>query len=97
MNEPPLHHNAPPGLRAWLDGEQAAAIRSVKEVTVDGVPCVVKRRRPGVRRGISYVLRYLRAFFLALLCRILLGEFPRPSVLLRNGLDYEAERLRRLL
>ena len=46
--------------------------------------------------GLSYGLRYLRALGLAIGCKVFLGEFPRPSVLLRNGLAYEAERLRRL-
>lgn len=92
----PLHHNAPPGLQAWLQGPEAAQVKSVKEVTVEGVRCVVKRRNPSVGRAFSYAMRYLRAFLLAVGCKITLGEFPRPSVLLRNGLDYEAERLRRL-
>ncbi len=96
MTQRPLHHNAPPGLREWLQGPEAAQVKSVKEVTIDGVRCVVKRRRPGVGRGVSYVLRYLRALLLAIACKITLGEFPRPGVLLRNGLDYEAARLRRL-
>lgn len=97
LTQSPLHQNAPPGLRAWLESAEAARVKSVKEVTIDGVRCVVKRRRPSVMRGLSYVLRYLRAFLLGLGCKILLGEFPRPGVLLRNGLEYEAQRLRRLL
>jgi tRNA A-37 threonylcarbamoyl transferase component Bud32 len=68
----------------------------VLEVEIDGVPCVIKRRRPSVGGGISYVLRYLRALLLGVACKIFLGEFPPPGVLLRNGLTYEAERLRRL-
>jgi len=91
------HSHAPAGLRAWLRGAEAAAVDTVAEVVVDGVPCVVKRRRPGVGRGLSYVLRYLRAAALAAGCRLFLGEFPRPGVLLRNGLDHEAGRLRHLL
>lgn len=63
---------------------------------MDGVRCVIKYRRPSVRGGISYALRYVRAFLLGLGCKVVLGEFPRPGILLRNGLDYEAERLRRL-
>ncbi len=61
MTQTPLHHNAPPGLRAWLDSPEAEAVTSVKEVVVDGERCVIKRRKPGLSRGISYVLRYLRA------------------------------------
>jgi len=97
LTQTPLHQNAPAGLRAWLESADAARVKSVKEVTIDGVPCVVKRRRPSVMRGVSYALRYVRAFLLGLVCKLLLGEFPRPGVLLRNGLAHEAVRLRRLL
>src|SRR5690606_41065204 len=69
---------------------------SVREVVIDGTACVIKRRRAGLARGISYALRYVRALFLAVGCKLFLGEFPRPSVLLRNGLPYEAQRLRAL-
>lgn len=98
MTTPPPQHSEPPAsLRAWLDAGNAAALnRSVAELTLDGVRCVVKLRRPGTGRGISYVLRYLRASVLAVMCRPFLGEFARPGVLLRNGLPYEAERLRHL-
>lgn len=92
----PLHHYAPAGLQAWLDSVDAAREPSVREVEIDGITCVVKRRKAGVMRGVSYGLRYLRALGLAIGCKLFLGEFPRPSVLLRNGLAYEAERLRRL-
>lgn len=61
------------------------------------MPCVVKRRRASVVGGISYALRYIRAFLLGVVCKLFLGEFPHPGVLLRNGLDYEGERLRRLV
>ncbi|HYG46289.1 MAG TPA: hypothetical protein VEA17_25455 [Bordetella sp.] len=97
MSQPsPPHHQAPPGLRAWLDSVDAAREPSVREVTIDGITCVVKRRRSGVLLAVGYVLRYLRALVLAFGCKLFLGEFPRPSVLLRNGLAYEAGRLRRL-
>lgn len=91
-----MHHRAPPGLQAWLDRVDAAREPSVREVEIDGVACVIKRRRPGVLRGLSYGVRYLRALGLAVGCKLFLGEFPRPGVLLRNGLGYEAERLREL-
>ncbi|KAK78386.1 hypothetical protein L499_A0430 [Bordetella holmesii CDC-H635-BH] len=97
VTQTPLHHQAPAGLQAWLDGPEAAAVKSVKEVVIDGERCVIKRREAGLGRGLSYVLRYLRALLLAVGCKLALGEFPRPSVLLRNGLAYEAERLRHLL
>lgn len=90
------HHQAPAGLQAWLDSVDAAREPSVREIEIDGVACVVKRRRPGVKRGLSYGLRYLRALGLAVGCKVFLGEFPSPRVLLRNGLPYEAERLRHL-
>ncbi|MCD0504614.1 hypothetical protein [Bordetella petrii] len=96
MSTPPQHQSAPPGLRAWLDSVDAAHEPSVRIVSIDGVPCVVKRRRSGVLQRLGYVLHYLRALGLALGCKLFLGEFPRPGVLLRNGLAYEAERLRRL-
>ncbi|MBV7487038.1 hypothetical protein [Bordetella sp. BOR01] len=97
MSQPsPQHHQAPPGLRAWLDSVDAAREPSVREVVIDGVTCVVKRRRSGVLQALGYLLRYLRALVLALSCKLFLGEFPRPGVLLRNGLAYEAGRLRRL-
>lgn len=97
LTHPPVHHNAPPGLRAWLDSVDASREPSVREVTIDGVRCIIKRRRPGLLQGVSYVLRYVRALFLAVGCKLFLGEFPRPSVLLRNGLAHEARRLSQLL
>ena len=97
MTHPPVHHNAPPGLRAWLDSVDASREPQVRDVTIDGVRCIIKRRRPGVLQGVSYALRYLRALFLGLGCKIFLGEFPRPGVLLQNGLAHEARRLAQLL
>lgn len=96
MSQPPQHHQAPAGLRAWLASVDGGREPSVREVVIDGVACVVKRRRAGLLQGLGYVLRYVRALGLALGCKLFLGEFPRPSVLLRNGLAYEGERLRRL-
>ncbi|OZI23016.1 hypothetical protein CAL18_08975 [Bordetella genomosp. 7] len=93
---PPPHSQAPAGLQAWLDSVDSAREPSVREVVIDGTACVIKRRRAGLARGISYALRYVRALFLAVGCKLFLGEFPRPSVLLRNGLPYEAQRLRAL-
>ena len=97
MTHPPVHHNAPPGLRAWLDSVDAAREPSVRDVTIDGVRCIIKRRKPGILRGVSYVLRYVRALFLGVGCKVFLGEFPRPGVLLRNGLAHEGQRLTQLL
>jgi tRNA A-37 threonylcarbamoyl transferase component Bud32 len=97
LTSPPVHETPPAGLRDWLDAAKATPQPAVLEVSIDGVWCVIKRRRASVRGGISYVLRYIRALLLGLGCKLVLGEFPRPGVLLRNGLDYEAERLRALL
>jgi tRNA A-37 threonylcarbamoyl transferase component Bud32 len=97
LTSPPEHKSPPSGLRDWLDAAKATPQPSVLEVPIEGVWCVVKRRRASVRGGISYALRYARAFLLGVGCRLFLGEFPRPGILLRNGLDYEAERLRLLL
>lgn len=95
-NTKPSHHSAPKGLQAWLSSVDSAREPSVREVEIDGVICVIKRRRLGVLRGISYGVRYVRALGLAIGCKVFLGEFPNPSVLLRNGLVYEAERLQHL-
>ncbi|MNV47938.1 hypothetical protein D3C71_1398220 [compost metagenome] len=97
LTHPPVHQNAPPGLRAWLDNVDASREPSVRDVTIDGVRCIIKRRRPGIGRGVSYALRYTRALFLGMGCKVFLGEFPRPGVLLRNGLAHEGRRLRQLL
>jgi len=50
-----------------------------------------------MRRLASYGLRYLRAGVLAAACKVFLGEFPNPRVLLKNSLADEAARLRVLL
>lgn len=97
MTHPPVHHNAPPGLRAWLDSVDASREPSVRDVTIDGVRCIIKRRKPGILSGVSYALRYARALFLGVGTKVFLGEFPRPGVLLRNGLAHEARRLAQLL
>ncbi|AOB31972.1 hypothetical protein AKI39_16555 [Bordetella sp. H567] len=96
MTSPPEHEPPPPGLQQWLARAKQTPLPSVDEVNIDGVWCVVKYRRPSVRGAVSYALRYLRAALLAVGCKLVLGEFPDPRILLRNGLDYEAERLRRL-
>ncbi|WP_043518648.1 RIO1 family regulatory kinase/ATPase [Achromobacter arsenitoxydans] len=97
MTHPPVHQNAPPSLRAWLDSVDAAREPTVRDVRIDGVRSIIKRRRPGILQGAGYALRYVRALFLGVGCKIFLGEFPRPGVLLRNGLAHEAERLAQLL
>lgn len=74
MTQPPVHHNAPAGLRAWLDSRDAEREPSVRDATIDGVRCIIKRRRPGLASGVSYVLRYARALFLGLGCKLFLGS-----------------------
>lgn len=96
MTQRPVHHNAPAGLRAWLDDLNAEREPSVRDATVNGVRCIIKRRRPSLTRGACYALRYVRALVLGVGCKLFLGEFPRPGVLLRNGLEHEAQRLRQL-
>ena len=90
----PTHRQPPPGLAAWLDQVDAAREPSIRVVDIDGVTCVIKRRQASVLQGLSYAVRYVRASVLAVGCRLFLGEFPSPTVLLQNGLAYEAERLR---
>jgi len=93
----PNEGSAPPaGLREWLAGVDPAGEESVRTVRIGDVLCVVKRRRRSVAGALGYVARYLRAAFLAVFCRLFLGELPSPRVLLRNGLADEARRLREL-
>jgi len=86
----------PEGLREWLAGVDPAREESVRTVRIGQVRCVVKRRRRSVAGTLGYLARYARAALLALFCRVFLGEFPAPRVLLRNGLSDEARRLREL-
>ena len=92
----PHHAQAPAGLPAWLALVKAADEPSVRVVEIDGVTCVIKRRPPGLGRGVSYALRYLRAAALGAGCKAFLGEWPAPGVLVHNGLAHEADRLRTL-
>lgn len=95
MSQSPFHQSAPAGLRHWLDTVDGAREPSIRELTLDGVPCVIKRapRQHALTRLLRRGVYYARALFLAISCKLFLGEFPRPSVLLRNGLPYEAARL----
>ncbi|ALM81968.1 hypothetical protein [Bordetella sp. N] len=97
MTTTPVHQSPPPDLQAWLEAAATRPQPQVLETELDGIHFVVKRRPASLGGSISYVLRYLRAFFLGLGCRVFLGEFPNPRVLLQNGLDFEARRLRLLL
>jgi len=97
VSSSPIHQSPPPDLQAWLEAAAKRPQPQVLETELDGIHFVVKRRRASLGGGISYVLRYLRAFFLGIGCKLFLGEFPNPGVLLRNGLAFEAQRLRLLL
>jgi len=94
--ERPAHARAPEGLAQWLSSIDPAAEPAVRLVTIDGQICVIKRRRPSLGRGVSYALRYVRASALGLGCKVFLGEWPAPGVLLNNGLAHEARRLAQL-
>lgn len=96
MSQFPQHGTPPPGLAGWLAARDPAREPAISDVEIDGVRCIVKRRRPSVARGLSYAVRYVRALMLGVFCRLFLGEFPPPGVLLRNGLDFEADRLEAL-
>ena len=96
VNPVPTHNDAPPGLAAWLDSVDGATQPTVRTVVIDGVACVIKRRKHGPRRAVSQAVHYVRALLLGLVCKLFLGQFPRPSILLRNDLEHEAQRLRSL-
>jgi len=92
----PHHQQAPAGLTSWLASVDAASEPAVRLVEIDGVTCVIKRRRPSFARGVSYAVRYVRAAMLGAGCKLVLGEWPAPGVLVHNGLAHEAARLRML-
>lgn len=94
--ERPEHARPPAGLADWLATLIPAQEPAIRLDEVQGVPLVVKRRRPSLMRGLSYAVRYMRAALLAIGCRLVLGEFPSPRLLVHNGLDHEARRLRDL-
>ena len=79
-------------LREWLDAHQSDA-NSVRIVEIGGRRVVVKRRHPTVSSRLIYLLRYVRSWTLALICRVTLGEWPSARVLLKNGVDEEAVRM----
>ena len=68
----------------------------VRLIEIDGHQCVVKRRHDTIWTRSTFFLRYLRSSISAVVCVLTLGEFPSVRVLLRNGLDDEASRLREL-
>ena len=91
------HDDALPGLAAWLAGQRDRPLpNGVHEVEIGKVRCIAKVRRARAWHVIDYALRYVRALGLAVFCKLVLGEFPSPRVLLQNGLPYETVRLRSL-
>lgn len=93
----PDDHAVPEGLQQWLAAQRARPLpNGVHDVRIGGTRCIVKVRRANAWRGIDYSARYVRALGLAVFCKLVLGEFPSPRVLLRNGLPYETVRLRKL-
>ena len=68
----------------------------VRVIDVAGRRCVVKRRHNTIWTRSTFFFRYLRSSISAIACLFTLREFPSVRVLLRNGLDDEAERLRQL-
>ncbi len=82
-------------LAQWL-ASHAGDRPGVRLIELDGRRCVVKRRHDTFWTRATFFLRYLRSSISAIVCLLTLGEFPSVRVLLRNGLDDEAERLRLL-
>ena len=86
------HPSFDQALREWLAAHQSDA-NGVRIVEIGGRRVVVKRRHPTVSSRLIYLLRYVRSWTLALICRVTLGEWPSARVLLRNGVDEEAVRM----
>ncbi len=80
------------GLKAWL-ALHAKDGPGVSVIEIEGVPCVVKRRRDSMSTRLIYLLRFIRSWTLAQFCWLAFGEHPSARVLLQNGLSDEAKRL----
>jgi tRNA A-37 threonylcarbamoyl transferase component Bud32 len=80
-------------LQAWLT-QHATAGSGVWVTEIDGVHCVVKRRRETFATRLIYVVRFIRSWTLSQFCWLAFGEHPAASVLLRNSLCDEAKRLK---
>ena len=80
-------------MRVWL-AQHAQAGSGVWVTEIDGVPCVVKRRRESFTTRLIYVLRFIRSWTLSLFCWLAFGEHPAAKVLLRNSLRDETKRLK---
>lgn len=82
-------------LAQWI-ATHAGDRPGVRMIEIEGHRCVVKRRHETLWTRATFVLRYLRSSISAMTCLLTLHEFPSVRVLLRNGLDDEAGRLREL-
>ncbi len=82
-------------LAQWI-AAHAGDRPGVRMIEIEGHRCVVKRRHETLWTRSTFVLRYLRSSISAMTCLLTLHEFPSVRVLLRNGLDDEAGRLREL-
>lgn len=83
------------GLKAWLT-QHAGDGSGVWVIDIEGVQCVVKRRQETFATRLIYIFRFIRSWTLSLFCWLALGEHPSARVLLRNGLNDEAKRLKKL-
>ena len=83
------------GLNAWLE-QHADDGSGVWVIDIEGVQCVVKRRHETLTTRFIYIFRFIRSWTLSLFCWLAFGEHPSARVLLRNGLNDEAKRLKKL-
>lgn len=82
-------------IQEWLS-RHANIANGVHVAEINGRTCVIKIKRPSALGFLSYLVRYLRAVFISLLCWWSFNERPSARVLLRNGVDDETARLRAL-
>lgn len=82
-------------IQDWLS-RHASIANGVHVAEINGRTCVIKIKRPTALGLLSYLVRYLRALFISLLCWWGFKERPSARVLLRNGVDDETARLRAL-
>lgn len=87
------HSSFDAGLQSWLS-LHAQAGSGVWVIEIEGVHCVVKRRRETFATRCIYILRFIRSWTLSIFCWLTFGERPAANVLLRNSLRDEAKRLK---